>query len=64
MNNDMDYLNMNNKQLWKVFKLNNKEICSYTIYGTFKGEEEATKKMIAFDHNCSIDDILVSIELR
>lgn len=55
---------MNNKQLWKVFKLNNKEICSYTIYGTFKGEEEATKKHLAFEYNCSIDDITVSIELR
>lgn len=52
------------KQLWKVFKLNNKEICSYTLYGTFKGEEEATKKHLAFEHNCSIDDIIVSIEER
>lgn len=53
-----------NKQLWKVFKLNNKELCSYTLYGTFKGEEEATKKSLAHEYNCNINDIIVSIEER
>lgn len=53
-----------NKQLWKVFKLNNKEICSYTLYGTFKGEEEATKKSLAYRYNCEVSDIVVSIEER
>ena len=53
-----------NKQLWTVFKLNNKAIFSYTIAGTFKGEEEATKKAIALEYKCSIDDITVAIEER
>ena len=53
-----------NKKLWKVFKLNNKAIFSYTISGTFKGEEEATKKSLAHQYNCDVNDIIVSIEER
>ena len=53
-----------NKQLWKVFKLNNKALFSYTLCGTFKGEEEATKKSLAQQYNCDINDIIVSIEER
>ena len=49
---------------WKVFKLNNKELCAYTLYGTFEGEEQATKEFLAKENNCAITDIVVSIETR
>lgn len=47
---------------WKVFALNGKELCSYTIYGTFDGEEEATIKLLAEENNCKKSDIIVTIE--
>lgn len=47
---------------WKVFRLNGKEICSYTIYGTFDGEEEATLELLAEENNCKTSDIIITIE--
>ena len=47
---------------WKVFRLNGKELCSYTIYGTFDGEEEATIELLAEENNCKKSDIIVTIE--
>lgn len=32
---------------WKVFYYNDKEIGAYTIHGTFEGEEQATKELLA-----------------
>ena len=49
---------------WKVFYLNGKELMRYTLKGSFAGEELATKEMLAYDHNCSLDDIEVRIEER
>ena len=46
---------------WKVFTLNGKELCSYTIYGTFDGEEQATKELLAFEHNTEPEKISVRI---
>ena len=50
------------KAKWKVFYLNGKELMRYTLKGTFAGEEQATKEMLAYDHGCSVDDIEVRIE--
>ena len=47
---------------WKVFRLNGKELCAYTIYGTFDGEEEATIELLAEENNCKKSDIIVTIE--
>lgn len=52
------------KKAWKVFYLNGKELCAYTLEGSFAGEEQATKEMLAYDHNVSVDDIEVRIEKR
>ena len=51
-------------ELWKVFYYNNKELCSYTLYGTFKGEEQATKELLASENKININDIIVKIEMR
>ena len=49
---------------WKVFYINGKEVCSYTIFGTFAGEEQATKELLASENGVNIDDIIVKIEKR
>lgn len=49
---------------WKVFYYNNKELCAYTLYGTFEGEEEATKKLLASEKGINVNDIVVKIEIR
>ena len=46
---------------WKVFKLNGEELCAYTLFGEFNGEEEATIELLAAENNCSMVDIDVSI---
>lgn len=49
---------------WKVFYHNKKELCAYTLHGTFKGEEQATKELLASENEINIDDIIVKIEIR
>lgn len=49
---------------YKVFYYNGKELCAYTMYGTFQGEEEATKELLAFEHEIDVADIEVKIEER
>ncbi len=49
---------------WKVFYYNEKELGAYTLEGTFKGEEEATKELFASENNIPITDIKVVIEER
>ena len=49
---------------WIVFKFKGRELCSYTTYGTFAGELEATKEMLADEYGCDADDIAVSLERR
>lgn len=49
---------------YKVFRLNGKELCAYTIYGTFEGEEQSTLELLASENNCSTSDISVTIEIR
>ena len=47
-----------------VFYYNNKELCAYTLRGTFYGEEEATKNLLAYENNINSSDITVKIEER
>lgn len=49
---------------WKVFYYEGKELCSYTLEGTFIGEEEATKELLASENEIDINDIKVLIEER
>ena len=49
---------------WKVFYHNEKELCAYTLYGTFDGEEQATKESLAIEEKIDVNDIQVKIEER
>ena len=49
---------------WKVFYYKDKELCSYTLYGSFVGEEQATKELLASENGININDIVVKIETR
>ena len=49
---------------WKVFYYEGKELGAYTLEGTFYGEEEATKELLASENGIAIGDIEVVIEER
>lgn len=51
---------------WKVFRdrVTGAELTAYTMRGTFSGEEEDTRELIAHDHGIAPDNIDVTIELR
>lgn len=48
------------KEPWKVFKRGGKELFAYTVRGESSGEEEATRKQLAEEQGCKIEDITVS----
>lgn len=52
------------KELWMVFWCNCKELCSYTLRGTFAGERESTIELLAYEKDISKDDIYTTIEER
>ena len=47
-----------------VFSYNEKELAAYTLRGTFAGEMEATKELLAYENGISIDAIRVTQETR
>ena len=47
---------------YKVFYYNGKELCAYTLRGTFESEEEATKELLAKENG--IDDGLSGAEIK
>ena len=49
---------------WKVFYYGEKELGAYTLEGTFKGEEKATKELLASENGIAVEDIKVVIEER
>lgn len=49
---------------WKVFYYNDKEIGAYTIHGTFEGEEQATKELLAYENRIKPEEITVKTEIR
>ena len=55
-----------NMEKWKVFrdKDTGRELCAYTIRGTFPGEEDATRELLAAEEGINPDRITVSIERR
>lgn len=48
------------KQIWLVFSYNGKVLCKYTVSGTFKGEMEQTRALLAYENHVSVDDIEIS----
>jgi len=51
---------------WKVFynKQTGEELLSYTIRGTFSGEEEATRELLAHENGLDPEQIGTRIEWR
>ena len=47
-----------------VFYSGDKELLAISVYGSFQGEIEDTKKLLAYEHKISPDDITVKIEKR
>lgn len=52
------------KELYKVFYLDGKEILSYTLRGTYNGEEQATKELLAYEKGVDVDRIKTNIVER
>ena len=52
------------KEAWAVFYYGEKELCSYTLRGTFPGEAQATKEILADEKGIAVSDIQLKIELR
>ena len=50
---------------WIVFyDSTGKELAAYTVTGTFEGELEATKDLLAFEHGISPEEITIKEEER
>lgn len=55
-----------NMEYWKVFtdSKTGRELCAYTIRGTFEGEQAATIESLAYENGISPERITVTIERR
>lgn len=53
-------------ELWKVFKdgATGRELWAYSMDGSFEGEEENTRLMLAYEHEIDARQIVVTIEER
>lgn len=49
---------------WKVFYINGVEKCAYTLFGTFDGEEESTKELLAYENDVNVSEVETKIEIR
>ncbi len=51
---------------WLVFRddTTGRELCAYTIRGTFPGEAEATAELLAHENGLQVDQISATIESR
>ena len=49
---------------WLVFRHEGREICAYTLRGTFPGEREETIKLLAHEKGIPAEEITVTIENR
>lgn len=52
------------KELYLVFKVKGVEKVAYTLKDTFPGEKQDTLELIAYENECKIEEIEVSIEER
>lgn len=50
---------------WIVFYyLDWQEMAAYTVRGAFAGELQATKELLAYEHNIPVSDITAKVEWR
>ena len=47
-----------------VFYHEGKELLAYTVRGSFSGEIEATKGLLAYENNIPCEEIIVNKEMR
>ena len=52
------------KEKYLVFYYEQKELLAYTVRGSFSGELEATKELLAYENGISTDAIRVTQETR
>lgn len=52
------------KEPWLVFFLDGKEICSYTVRGSFPGERESTMELLAYEHDVPVSAIYFAVITR
>lgn len=45
-----------------VFRLNGRELCRYTIRGTFVSEAKNTRELLAYENDVDAEDIKITIE--
>lgn len=46
------------------FKLNGKLLCEYSVKGTFAGEARSTCELLAYENNCSPEDIEIYVNVE
>ena len=50
---------------WVTFHApDGRELCAYTVQGSFSGEMQATKDLLAYEHGLKPEQISVSIETK
>lgn len=47
---------------WKTFRLNGKLLAAYTLQGSYPEEEANVLELLAYEHDCKVEDITVAIE--
>ena len=52
------------REEYLVFYYKQKELAAYTLRGTFPGEMEATKELLAYENNITVAEIRVTKETR
>lgn len=52
------------KEPWIVFYCQGKEVSAITVHGTFPGEIDATKELLAGEYGCDPGEIKTEIAVR
>ena len=52
------------KKQWIVFFHEGKELCRYTVSGTFAGERDATIQLLAYENDIPASEITFAIVTR
>ena len=52
------------KQWYVVFTAHGKELCAYSVAGTFAGEARATAELLAGENGLDITEIEIKLEKR
>ena len=53
-----------NKMLWVVFSAKGKELCAYSLGGTFAGEARATAALLAGENGLDVSEIEIKVVKR